>query len=78
MSTEDTYQPITVTIERITFPTALAGKHRLSFHMTDQHAVSLNLTQGELIALWQEIGVYYNLAGMRDAKHARDAKEHQT
>jgi hypothetical protein len=46
--------------------------------MTDQHAVSVNLTQGELIALWQEIGVFYNLAGMRDAKHARDAKEHQT
>jgi hypothetical protein len=70
--TTETYtpHPITATITLIEFPTTLAGKYQLSFHLNESQTVSLHLTQGELLGLWQEVGAYFNLAGMGDAKRA--------
>jgi hypothetical protein len=64
----DTFQRTMVSIERIDKPATLAGKYRLSFHLTEQQAVSVHLTQGELLDLWGEIGAFFNLLGMGDAK----------
>jgi hypothetical protein len=72
----DSDQRITISIERVDRPASLAGKHRLSFYLTDQHAVSVHLTQGELINLWQEIGTYFNLAGMREAGERHGGRYH--
>ena len=72
MLTDDNHR-ITISIERVEKPTTLAGKHLLSFHLEERNAVSVHLTQGELLDLWQKIGAYFNLVGMRDAAEARDA-----
>lgn len=58
----------TFSIERVEKPATLAGKHQLSFHLNDSHAVSVHLTQGELIDLWQQVGAYFNLAGMGEER----------
>ena len=75
MTTENSpCEPVSISIERAEKPTTFAGKHLLSFHLEDRHAVSVHLTQGELLDLWQKIGAYFNLAGMRDAADARPAR----
>ena len=68
MPTDD--DRITVSIKRVDTPATLAGKHLLSFHTDERNAVSVHLTQGELLDLWQKIGVYFNLLGMGRAAEA--------
>lgn len=66
-----TYERTSVSIERV-------GPERSGRRGAD-HAVSFTqpgsrhtefMTQGELIDLWQQIGVHFNLAGMGDAQEA--------
>ena len=56
----------TITIELLERPATLAGRYRLSFHLTPNQAVSVHLTQGEMLDLWQKIGEHFNLLGMRE------------
>jgi hypothetical protein len=58
-------RPVTATIHPLE-----SLNYRLSFHLSEHQTESVHLTQGELIGLWQEIGAYFNLAGMGDAKRA--------
>lgn len=50
---------------------SIEGTHMLAIRLNDNQRTTVDLTQGELIDLWQVIGVYFNLAGMRDSHEAK-------
>lgn len=72
----ETYERTDVSIERV--DQDVSGRrgagYALSFTQPDRRHTEF-LTQGELIGLRQEIGAFFNLAGMGDAKRAADPAE---
>jgi hypothetical protein len=68
---ETAYERTAVSIERAGPDRSgrRGADHAVSFAQPDSRHIEF-LTQGELIDLWQQIGAYFNLAGMGDAQEA--------